>query len=185
MPEIDKKQNKTSAFYEAIQQGLFEVLGEKDVELCHTGEPAFTDQSLEKYLSEKYPAAEAFGLAISIGKCAYLPLSKSFIKELDFQNPDFRLLPSGKKINCALERIAEQVFRLLPQQISRTSDINEETFSFSGSSEQAQLCAYLLDGILQAMLCDISGGHFYPIEVISEKNHCEIKIQKKGSQTTI
>jgi len=160
-------------FIQSINQGFVEILGKEDLDdfRLFLKEPSESESCMrylsmmQCYLSEKFGYFESEGIAISIGKNAYRPIKIAFESVLHFQEVDFRLLPHHKRIKTALVRLIERVYK--PVGIPIMSLDTEETDSWAIKPEGPirMFPVQILNGILQEMLLDVSGGHFFPVEV--------------------
>ncbi len=177
-------------FSRAINQGLYEVLGDEEsikfrIQLnCENlaGQGIEEIQFLENYLLEKFGSTDAEGLSICIGQNSYHFIKNLFENTLKFENQNFRFLPSQHRIKSALDKFQLFFFLILGLNIEKIEKNDQLVWKIDSECLNRNHYAYLISGILQEMLTDISGGRFFPISVnpVSNENRIEIQISKKA-----
>ncbi|MHC1771668.1 MAG: hypothetical protein AB9907_08025 [Flexilinea sp.] len=186
---IDNEKDKT-LFSDAIKKGFYEVLGGEEsvkyrILLNRSdliGRGAEEIMFMKQFLSEKFGTKESEGLAFSIGKNSYLFIKSLFEKTLNFQDMDFRFLPTQRRIENALEELKSVVFCPLGIKMDCYEQNEAFIWKLDTGCPIEKSPAYLISGILQEMLTDISGGRFFPISVnpCDETEKTEIVIAKRA-----
>lgn len=177
-------------FSDAIKKGFFEVLGDEESVKYRillnrsdlTGRGAEEMIFMKQFLLEEFGTKESEGLSISIGKNSYPFIKNLFEKPLNFHDMNFRFLPTQRRIENGLEKLRSVVFCPLGIKIDCYEQDNEFIWKLDTGCPIEKSPAYLISGILQEMLTDISGGRFFPISVnpCEETEKAEIVIAKKA-----
>jgi len=160
-------------FIQSINQGFVEILGKDDWDdfqlfLKDSSESGSCMQYLsmmQSYLSQKFGYCESEGIAICIGKNAYNPIKIAFEPILHFQEVDFRFLPHHKRIKIALERLVERVYKPVGIPIMSLGTEGKDSWTIKPDGSIHTFPVQILNGILQEMLLDVSGGHFFSTEI--------------------
>ena len=177
-------------FSSAINQGLYEVLGDEEsvqyrilLNSANLAGQGFEEiRFMQKFLLEKFGSTDSEGISICIGQSSYHFIKNFFEKTLKFQNQDFRFLPSQRRIESALEKFRLSFFPILGFDIEKTEQDESFVWKIDDALFCGSHCAYLISGILQEMLTDISGGRYFPIFVnpLQKEKPPEIHISKRA-----
>lgn len=177
-------------FSNAINQGFYEVLGDEEsikyrilLNSTNLAGQGFEEiQLMQGFLLEKFGSTDSEGLSICIGQSSYHFIKIFFENLLKFQNQDFRFLPSQRRIESALEKFRLSFFPILGFAIEKTEQDESFVWKIDDPLLNGNHCAFLISGILQEMLTDISGGRYFPIFInpLKDEKLLEIHISKKA-----
>lgn len=172
------------AFSQVIFQAAVDVLGQPEAaKLLLQDNGCMAPDDLIDSLVQRYGVCGGRGIAQRMGRAAFKYFLDLYGDELNLTGIDFRLMPTGRRLQAGLEIVSRKLSEECGAQINLDADSSAYYWLILWQRETGDQVgqhdfAYFLAGMAQELMSWSGGGRFYNVRESSDGARCVLKIDQ-------